>query len=675
MTSPFPNLFAPVTINGVTLRNRSIMSSMHTGLEGNGSDAHARLAAFYAERARHGAGLIVTGGFSPNEAGNLKDHRAEMSRPQDAEDHRLITEAVHAAGGRILLQILHAGRYSYHPKSVSASAIRSPINREVPRALEDDEILQTIRDYANAAALAKEAGYDGVEVMGSEGYLITQFLAERTNRRDDRWGGTLENRMRFAVEIVKAVRVVAGEGFLLAFRISALDLVEGGLTGGEIAEVARAVESAGADILTSGIGWHEARVPTIAQATPEAAFAFATRALKQAVSIPVAASNRINRPETADALIANGDCDLVMMARPFLADAALMTKAAEGRAEEINICIACNQACLDHYFTGQPATCLVNPAALRETEFASTPATSRRRIAVVGAGVAGLAAAATAQERGHEVTLFEASEGPGGQFDLARRIPGKAVFADTIRHFSDRFIRAGGNLKTGHRAGGDDFAGFDAVVIATGVRPRLPSFDGADHPGVISYADLLRGAEPGRRVAIMGAGGIGHDVALYLLERDARVQSDAAAFRDHWGIDADISSGGGLMDSHSAFPEGRPEKIWLLQRKEGGFGRTLGKTTGWVHRDELRRAGVEQIGGVTYRRFGDDGLEIEVGGEVRVLDADMLVICAGQDSETSLIEPLQAAGAETHVIGGARLAGELDAKRAIEEGIRTGLAL
>ncbi|MEQ9328788.1 MAG: NADPH-dependent 2,4-dienoyl-CoA reductase [Rhodospirillales bacterium] len=672
--SGYPHFLAPIEINGVALANRAIMASMHTGLEGNGPEAHARLARFYAERARAGVGLIVTGGFSPNDAGNLKDHRAEMSRPEDAAEHRVVTGAVHDAGGRILLQILHAGRYSYHPRSVAPSAIRSPINRETPRALTEEEIQATIADYANAARLALEAGYDGVEVMGSEGYLITQFLAERTNRRTDRWGGSFHNRLRFSVEVIRAVRRVAGKGFLLAFRTSALDLVEGGLTGAEIATVARAAEEAGADLLTTGIGWHEARIPTIAQATPEAAFGFATRMLKQAVTVPVAASNRINRPETAEKLIADGDCDLVMMARPFLADAAFVEKAAGGRAPEINICIACNQACLDHYFTGMSATCLVNPAALREDEFGASKAISPRRIAVVGAGVAGLAAAATAAERGHDVTLFEAASSPGGQFDLAQRIPGKTVFAETIRHFEQRFARAGGTLRCGVKAGPDELRDFDAIILATGVRPRIPEFPGADHPGVLTYAELLKGREPGRRVAIIGAGGIGHDVALYLLGRDGHAHDDPAAFRAHWGIDADIAGPGGLTgileESHGA-----PEKIWLLQRKDGPFGRTLGKTTGWVHRDEIRRAGVEQIGGVAYRGFGDDGLEIEVGGEMRRLDADMLVLCAGQESETALLDPLQSAGGELHVIGGARFAGELDAKRAIEEGVRAGLAV
>lgn len=672
--SGYPHFLAPIEINGVTLANRAIMSSMHTGLEGNGPDAHAKLARFYAERARAGAGLIVTGGFAPNDAGNLKEHRAEMSRPEDADGHRVITKAVHAAGGRILLQILHAGRYSYHPRSVAPSAIRSPINRETPHELTEGEIHATIVDYANAAKLALQAGYDGVEVMGSEGYLITQFLAERTNKRTDRWGGSFDNRLRFAVEVIRAVRKVAGEGFLIAFRTSALDLVEGGLTGEEIADVARAAEEAGADLLTTGIGWHEARIPTIAQATPEAAFAFATRALKQAVTIPVAASNRINRPETAERLIADGDCDMVMMARPFLADAAFVEKAASGRASEINICIACNQACLDHYFTGMPATCLVNPAALREEEFVPSTAFSPRRVAVVGAGVAGLAAAATAAERGHRVTLFEAAPHPGGQFDLAQRIPGKTVFAETIRHFEQRFTRAGGTLRCGMKAGPEDLHDFDAVILATGVLPRIPVFPGVDHSNVVTYAELLRGREPGRRVAIMGAGGIGHDVALYLLGRHSHVHDDSSAFQAHWGIDAEIAGPGGLTEMTEE-SQGAPEKIWLLQRKDGPFGRTLGKTTGWVHRDEIRRAGVEQVGGVTYLRFCDDGLEIETGGETRLLDADTLVLCAGQESETALLAPLQANGIELHVIGGARFAGELDAKRAIEEGTRAGLSV
>ena len=672
MTTSFRRMLEPLEINGQSLPNRVIMSSMHTGLEGHGQETTAKLAQFYAARAS--AGLIVTGGFSPNEAGNLKDHRAEMSRVEDAAVHRVITDAVHHAGGRILLQILHAGRYSYHDRAVAPSPIRSPINRAAPRELTAAEIWQTIRDYAQSAALAREAGYDGVEVMGSEGYLISQFLATHTNQRDDEWGGSLENRIRFAIEIVRAVRKTAGADFLMAFRISALDLVKGGLTGDEIAQVAQAVEAAGADLLTTGIGWHEARIPTIAQATPDAAFAFATAALRKAVNIPVAASNRINRPEIAEALIADGVCDLVMMARPFLADPDIVTKTAGGRADHINICIACNQACLDHYFTGQPATCLVNPAAAREAEFTAVPASPVRRIAVVGAGVAGLAAAATAQERGHEVTLFEADSQPGGQFRLAREIPGKAVFAETIRHYVDRFRRAGGQLRFNCRAVTDDLTAFDAVVLASGVTPRRVELPGFDRPEVISYADLLSGGNVGSRVAIIGAGGIGHDVALYLLGRHAAAHHDVRAFQQHWGIDHGITHSGGLTEPAGEVAV-RPETIWLLQRRAGPFGRTLGKTTGWVHRDELRRAGVQQMGGVTYQRFDEDGLHILMEGEPRLLPADTVVLCAGQESDVSLQAPLQQAGVETHVIGGARLATELDAKRAIEDGTRIGLTL
>ncbi|MEQ8708573.1 MAG: NADPH-dependent 2,4-dienoyl-CoA reductase [Rhodospirillales bacterium] len=672
MTDSFTQTFAPLDINGVTLPNRIIMSSMHTGLEGCGDEATAQLARFYAARAS--AGLIVTGGFSPNAAGNLKDHRAEMGRPADAAAHRVITDAVHAAGGRILLQILHAGRYSYHDGAVAPSPVRSPINRAAPKELTSAEIRQTIADYARSALLARDAGYDGIEVMGSEGYLISQFLASHTNQRQDDWGGSLDNRMRFAVEVVQAVRKATGPGFLMAFRISALDLVSGGLTGGEIAIVAQAIEAAGADLLTTGIGWHEARIPTIAQATPDAAFAFATAALRKAVSIPVAASNRINRPEVAEALISEGVCDLVMMARPFLADADFVVKAASGRADQINICIACNQACLDHYFTGQPATCLVNPAAVREAEFVSLPAKSVRRVAVVGAGVAGLAAAATAQERGHEVTLFEAARQPGGQFRLAKEIPGKAVFAETIRHYLDRFQEAGGQVRFECRADIDDLRGFDLVVLASGVTPRRVNLPGFDRPEVISYADLLSGREVGDRVAIIGAGGIGHDVALYLLGRHGGAHHDVRAFQQHWGIDREITHPGGLTEPVLETAN-RPEEIWLLQRRAGAFGRSLGKTTGWVHRDELRRAGVQQIGDVTYQRFDDDGLHILVEGQPRLLPADSVVLCAGQESEVSLLAPLQQAGVETHVIGGARLATELDAKRAIEDGVRTGLAV
>lgn len=672
MTTFFTRMLEPLEINGMRLPNRVIMSSMHTGLEGHGEAAMTQLARFYAARAS--AGLIVTGGFSPNAAGNLKDHRAEMSTAEDAAAHRVITDAVHHAGGRIMLQILHAGRYSYHDNAVAPSAVRSPINRAAPQELATADIWQTIGDYARSAMLAREAGYDGIEIMGSEGYLISQFLATHTNQREDEWGGRLENRMRFAVEIVQAVRKAAGDGFLMAFRLSALDLVKGGLTGREIAIVAQAVEAAGADLLTTGIGWHEARIPTIAQATPDAAFAFATAAMRRAVTIPVAASNRINRPEVAERLIADGVCDLVMMARPFLADAEFVTKAAEGQPDQINICIACNQACLDHYFTGQAATCLVNPAAAREAEFTVVPASPVRRIAVVGAGVAGLAAASAAQERGHAVTLFEADSQPGGQFRLAREIPGKAVFTETIRHYLDRFRRAGGELRLNYRAEPHDLAEFGAVVLASGVTPRQVDLPGFDRPEVISYADLLSGRETGQKVAIIGAGGIGHDVALYLLGRHAGAHHEVRAFQQHWGIDPEITRPGGLTEPVHEVAS-RPETIWLLQRKAAPFGRTLGKTTGWVHRDELRRAGVQQMGGVTYLRFDDDGLHILVEGEPRRLPADSVVLCAGQESEISLLAPLQQAGVETHVIGGAKLAAELDAKRAIEDGTRIGLAL
>ncbi|MGD8810204.1 MAG: FAD-dependent oxidoreductase, partial [Gammaproteobacteria bacterium] len=564
----------------------------------------------------------------------------------------------------------------YHPKSVAPSPLKSPINRETPRELTAADIERTIEDYARCAALAREAGYDGVEVMGSEGYLITEFLSPRTNRRTDDWGGALENRLRFPDEIVRRVRERVGTDFLILFRISVLDLVDGALKGDETIALARAVEAAGANVLTSGIGWHEARVPTIAQMVPRAGFAWATAKVAEAVSIPVAASNRINTPETAEAVLTEGGASLVMLARPFLSDADFVAKAARGERAAINVCIACNQACLDHYFVGKPSTCMVNPRACNETRYRVTPAARRKRIAVVGGGPGGLSCAATAAGRGHDVVLFERDERLGGQFNLAKAVPGKQEFAETIVYFADRLARDGAEVRLGQAAEAEALAaeGFDEIVLATGIAPRVPAIDGIDHPSVASYADILAGrVAAGERVAIIGAGGIGFDVALYLAERQGRAHADAAAFADYWHIDRAIGQPGGLLPEESDKPVSGPA-ITMLQRKEGRFGGTLGRSTGWIHRTVLARHGVEMIAGATYRRIDDDGLHVTVADEERCIPADTVVICAGQEPLDALAAALPADGPPVHRIGGAREAVELDAVRAIREGFELALS-
>ena len=650
----------------MTLPNRILMGSMHTGLEAR-PDGMARLAAFYAERARGGAALIVTGGFSPNDAGELSPHRAQMSTQADAERHKVIPRAVHDAGGRIALQVLHSGRYGFHNNIVAPSAVKSGINPNAPRELAVDEIEQTIAAFAASAALAREAGYDGIEVMGSEGYLVSQFLASRVNQRADDWGGSLENRMRFPVEVVRACRAAAGHDFILVYRISALELVEGGLSAEDIAQVAKAIEQAGATLLNTGIGWHEARIPTIAQAVPRGGFAWATRNLKQAVRIPVVASNRINAPEIAEEILARGDADMVSLARAFLADEAFAAKAKAGDRAGINICIACNQACLDHYFIGQPASCVVNPRAGRETQLVFAPVKQKKRVAVLGGGPAGLSCAAVAAERGHAVTLFEKSGELGGQFNLARKIPGKQEFAESVAYYAERIRRAGATVLLNHAPTEAELAQFDEVILATGIDPRKPDIPGIEHQSVVGYVDLLAGrAQAGKNVAIIGAGGIGFDVALYLLERNERATLDADAFAAHWGIVRDRAAPGGL--DAKGFPSAHPaHRITMLKRSAGPFGATLGRTTGWVHRAELARNGVAMLKGVEYRRIDDAGVHIAIDGKEQVVPADTVVICAGQ-------EPLRPYAAR-HLIGGAKEAGELDAKRAMLEGAELAAAL
>ena len=670
----YPKLFSPLDLGFVTLPNRILMGSMHTGLEAR-PDGAERLAAFYAARARGGAALLVTGGFSPDDAGNLGPHRAQMSTPAEAAAHRPITRAVRDAGGRIALQILHAGRYGAHDRNVAPSALKSPITAFAPRELTTGEVEQTVADFARSAALAREAGYDGVEIMGSEGYLITQFLAPRTNQRKDEWGGTLEGRMRFAVEIVRRVRAAVGADFIVMYRISALDLVEGGLAADDILQVARAIEAAGATLLNTGIGWHEARIPTIAQAVPRAAFAWATRRLKEAVRIPVVASNRINAPEIAEQVLARGDADMVSLARALLADEAFADKARKGDRAGINICIACNQACLDHIFSGKTASCLVNPRAGRETRLVYAPAATRRRVAVVGGGPAGLSCATVAAERGHDVVLFERSTELGGQFNLAKCVPGKQEFGETIAYFAERLRRAGGKAQLGRAPTGTELAPFDEIVLATGVEPRRPPIPGVDHPSVVGYADLLAGrVQPGRNVAIIGMGGIGFDVALYLLERGSRATTDPKSFERHWGIVEDRAAEGGL-DPSGLGPLQPAHRITMLKRSGTPFGHTLGKTTGWVHRTELARNGVRMLKGVAYRKIDDAGLHITVDGREETIAADTIVLCAGQEPRRELAEILEKAGKPLRLIGGAKLAAELDAKRAILEGAELGASL
>jgi 2,4-dienoyl-CoA reductase (NADPH2) len=656
----YPKLFQPLDLGFATLPNRILMGSMHTGLEAR-PDGMERLAAFYAERARGGAALIVTGGFAPNDAGELGPHRAQFSNSQDARKHRLIPRAVHDAGGRIVLQVLHSGRYGYHAGIVAPSALRAPINPQAPREMTPADIRQTIDDFANAAALAREAGYDGVEVMGSEGYLITQFLAPRTNQRTDEWGGALENRVRFAAEVVRRSRQAAGRDFIIVYRISALDLVEGGLASHEILEVARTVEAAGATLLNTGIGWHEARIPTISQAVPRGAFAQATRRLKQAVGIPVVASNRINAPEIAEEILARGDADMVSLARAFLADAEFARKAQAGDRAGINICIACNQACLDHYFIGQPASCVVNPRAGRETKLVFTRAPLKKRVAVIGGGPAGLSCAAVAAERGHEVTLFEKAGELGGQFNLAKKIPGKQEFAESVAYYAERLRRAGAKVLLHKTFTEQDRKQFDQIVVATGIAPRRPAIPGIDHTKVVGYVDVLSGrAQVGRQVAIIGMGGIGFDVALYLLEGGSRAPLDAQAFASHWGIAQD----GGLLEAKISAPK---HDITMLKRSHTPFGHTLGRSTGWVHRAELARNRVKMLKGVEYRRVDDAGLHITLEGKEMAIAADTIILCAGQDPRREV--------SGHHLIGGAKEAGELDAKRAMLEGAELAASL
>lgn len=673
---PYPHLFSPITLAGVTLPNRVLMGSMHTGLEDKA--AHfPRLAAYFAERARGGVGLMVTGGFAPNIEGWLSPFGSRLATHRAARDHRVITEAVHREGGRIALQILHSGRYGYQPLSVAPSRIRSPITPFTPRALSAAGVERQIRAFVRCATLAREAGYDGVEVMGSEGYFINQFLVTHTNKRDDRWGGPYEQRMQLPVEIVSRVREAVGKDFILIYRISLIDLVPDGQDWSEVAQLARAIEAAGASMLNSGIGWHEARIPTIATSVPRAAFTWLARKLKGEVSIPVCASNRINTPEIAEAVLASGDADFVSMARPLLADPDFVRKAATGRAASINTCIACNQACLDHTFANELASCLVNPRACHETELVLRPATVSRRIAVVGAGPAGLAASTTLAERGHAVTLFDSAPTIGGQFNLAKLIPGKEEFEETLRYFGERLRETGVALRLGTPATADILVAgsFDEVLLATGVVPRDPRIPGQDHPKVMGYIDAITGARPvGRRVAIIGAGGIGFDVAEFLAHEGPSTALDRDAWRREWGV-GDPSDARGGVAGVRAQPAPPAREIVLLQRKDGKPGAGLGKTTGWIHRTALKMKRVQMIGGVRYDRIDDAGLHITVADQPQTLAVDSVVLCTGQEPRRALLAPLQAAGLRVHTIGGADVASELDAKRAIRQATLLALSL
>ncbi len=669
--TPYPHLLSPLTLgrSGVTLRNRVVMGSMHTGMEDRAKHL-PELAAFFGERARGGVGLIVTGGYSPNVRGWLLPFGSMLTRRRQADRHRLVTDTVHGEGAAIALQILHAGRYGYTPLNVSASATQSPITPFKAQALSARGVERTIGDYVDAARLARRAGYDGVEIMGSEGYLINQFLAPHTNKRTDRWGGSAENRMRFPVEIVRRTREALGEDFLVMFRLSLLDLIPDGQTWEETLALAKALEAAGASVVNTGIGWHEARVPTILTQVPRAAWTWTTARLRPELGIPVCASNRINTPEVAEQVLADGQADLVSMARPFLADPELVAKAAAGRADEINTCIACNQACLDHTFANRRATCLVNPRAGRETTLVPAPTRSAKRVAVVGAGPAGLAAAVSAAERGHRVTLFEAGPEIGGQFRLAMRIPGKEEFAETLRYYARRMEVLGVDVRRSARADVETLRGYDEVVVASGVAPRVPVLDGIDHPKVVSYPDAITGrVAVGSRVAVMGAGGIGVDVS-HLLSHDPADVLDGSGTGEwfaHWGVGDPSVDRGGLRQKK---PRVSPREVWLLQRKTTSIGRGLGKTSGWAHRAVLKDSGVHLVPGVSYVRVDDRGLHVLVGEEPRLLEVDHVVVCAGQEPVRGVYDDLLAAGVSAHLVGGADVAAELDAKRAIEQGTR-----
>lgn len=666
--SKYPNLLAPLNLGFTTLKNRVLMGSMHVGLE-EAPGGYERMAAFYAERAKGGVALIVTGGISPNDHGVTFHGGSKLDTLEEAEKHKVITQAVHEAGGKIAMQILHTGRYSYQAENVAPSPIQAPINPVKPHALTSAEVQQTIDDFANCAKLAQYAGYDGVEIMGSEGYLINEFIAARTNHRDDEWGGSYQNRIRFPIEIVRRTREMVGENFIIIYRLSMLDLVEGGSTLEEVIQLAKEIEKAGATIINTGIGWHEARIPTIATKVPRAAFTWVTRKLKGQVKIPLITSNRINTPEMAEYVLASGDADMISMARPMLADSEFVLKAEQGRSDEINTCIGCNQACLDHIFSMKIATCLVNPRACYETELIFKETNVAKNIAVIGAGPAGLSFAVYAANRGHQVTVFEAAAQIGGQFNIAKTIPGKEEFYETLRYFKRQIeLQPRIKLQLNHKASLEELAqsNFDDIVVATGVTPRQLEIPGIDHAKVLSYLDVLKERKPvGQRVAIIGAGGIGFDTAEFLSHEGESGSINPEKFYDEWGIDTDYENVGGLKAANVEKPQ---REIYLLQRKAASVGASLGKTTGWIHRTGLKHRDVKMIAGANYEKIDDQGLHIVVNDKPAVLEVDHVIICAGQESYTAMFDELKAAGKNVHLIGGAKEAGELDAKRAIRQG-------
>jgi len=671
-SSKYPNLLAPLDLGFTQLKNRVLMGSMHTGLE-EAPDGFERMAAFYAARARGGVGLIVTGGVAPNEAGCVAAGAAKLNTADEVEKHRVVTGAVHHEGGKIAMQILHAGRYAFNEDLVSASAIKAPINVFKPRALTESEILDHIQDYANCALLARRAGYDGVEIMGSEGYLINQFIVTKTNNRTDGWGGSFENRIRFPVEIVRQVRQKAGSDFIIIYRLSMIDLVKNGSSWEEVVRLAERIEQAGTTIINTGIGWHEARVPTIATLVPRAAFTWVTARLKGKVSIPLVTSNRINTPQIAEDVLSRGDADMISMARPLLADADFVIKAAEDRADEINTCIGCNQACLDHIFLGQISSCLVNPRACHETELQYRPTRQPKKIAVVGSGPAGLSFATVAALRGHHITLFEKDARIGGQMNMANQIPGKEEFNETLRYYKRQLELTGVRVRLNSQASAAGLFAekYDAVILACGVTPRKPEITGIDHPNVLNYVDvLLHKKEVGRHVAIVGAGGIGFDVAQYITHpADISTSLNVDEFLKEWGVDKEYRLPGGLEAKRpQVSASGR--QVYLLQRKPDKMGATLGKTTGWIHRITLKQRNVIMINGVKYDNIDDDGLHITLKDEPRCLAVDTVIICAGQEPLRDLKDELESQGMPIHLIGGADLAVELDAKRAIDQGAR-----
>lgn len=666
--TPFVHLFRPLDLGFTQLKNRVVMGSMHTGLE-ELPNGHERMAAFFSERAAGGVGLIVTGGIGPNDEGATHDVTCRLDSDQAVENHKVVTDAVHKAGSKICMQILHTGRYAYSKKLVAPSAIQAPINPYVPKALDEEGIAKQINDFIFTAKQAQRAGYDGVEIMGSEGYFLNQFIASRTNKRDDEWGGEYKNRIKLPIEVVRRVRAAVGEHFIIIYRLSMLDLVEGGSSYDEVVELGLEIEKAGASIINTGIGWHEARIPTIATKVPRAAFTWVTAKFRKALNIPVITSNRINTPEVAEEVLARGDADMVSMARPFLADPEFVNKAKHNKSSQINTCIGCNQACLDHVFEGKMTSCLVNPRACHETELNIVAADKIKKIAVVGAGPAGLAAAKTCAERGHSVTLFDADKEIGGQFNIAKQVPGKEEFYETIRYFSVQLALLGVNLQLNTKVDAEmlNQGGFDEVILATGIKPRQVDIEGIDHPKVLSYIDVLKHKMPvGNKVAVIGAGGIGFDTSEFLSHGNVSTSTNIPAFMREWGIDMSFESRGGV-EGMQPLPEPSPRQIYLLQRKASKVGAGLGKTTGWAHRAGLMMKGVKLIAGVTYRRIDDEGLHIEVNGEAQVLEVDNVIICAGQEPLRDLSNGLNL---PYHLIGGADVASELDAKRAINQGTR-----